>query len=400
MTQKKLYTVLAAIFCWSCCIWGQVSDASASSENNTPEVWYVHFRINESSLDENYNNNKVALSQLTQRISEIISTQEYEISKISITGYASPDGPIRINQPLSEKRAEALRQYVLQHTNVPASLIEAYGAGENWKELRIMIEKSNLTQKEKILHIIDQSSMGEEPDKALKELPDNTYRVILEQYYPRLRNASTVQLLRKIKRPQTTAIVEKEKDVRQTDTIIQRQKPQPTSIPNSHIPFMGIKTNLAYWAMLITPNIELEWYFARQFSFSVEGVYRWYNDDLAKGSNFRVAYVSPELRYYLRDDKTWKGHYVGLYGQYGEYDIKFGDTGYQGRGRGLGLSYGYIFQFYQSKHWFFDLGISAGYNRLDFDSYYWFDPCNALKEHHSKNYWGPTKLKASILYRF
>ena len=75
MTQKKLYTVLAAIFCWSCCIWGQISDASASSENNTPEVWYVHFRINESSLDENYNNNKVALSQLTQRISEIISIQ-------------------------------------------------------------------------------------------------------------------------------------------------------------------------------------------------------------------------------------------------------------------------------------------------------------------------------------
>lgn len=400
MTKKRLYTVLAATFCWGCCIWGQVSNASVTTESNIPEVWYVHFRINESSLDENYNNNKVALNQLTQRISEIISTQEYKISKISITGYASPDGPIRINQPLSEKRAEALRQYVLQHTNVPASLIEAHGAGENWKELRIMIEKSDLNLKEKILDIIDQSSMGKEPNKALKELPGNTYRIILEQFYPRLRNASTIQLLRKIKRPQTTIIVETEKPEQQTDTIVQRHKSQQTFIAKSHTPFMGIKTNLAYWAMLITPNIELEWYFGRQFSFSVEGVYRWYNDDLAKGNNLRIAYVSPELRYYLRNDHTWEGHYVGLYGQYGEYDIKFGDTGHQGRGRGLGVSYGYVFQFKRFKHLFFDLGISAGYNRLNFDSYYWFNPCNALKEHHDRNYWGPTKLKTSILYRF
>ena len=77
-----------------------------------------------------------------------------------------------------------------------------------------------------------------------------------------------------------------------------------------------------------------------------------------------------------------------------------GHTGRQGNFRGLGLSYGYIFKFHRFDCLYFDLGLSAGYGRMNYDAYYWYDPCNAFKSHVGRNYWGPTKMKASIMWRF
>lgn len=163
---------------------------------------------------------------------------------------------------------------------------------------------------------------------------------------------------------------------------------------------MAIKTNLASWAALITPNIELEAYLGSRYSIAVEGAYRWLKDSKAKGNSYNVASVSPEIRMYVRDDRSFQSSYWGLYGLYGEYDVKFGSTGRQGNIRGLGISYGYIFKFNRFDCLYFDLGISAGYNRLRYDKYFWYDPCNAFKEHKGKNYWGPSKIKASLVWRF
>ena len=123
-------------------------------------------------------------------------------------------------------------------------------------------------------------------------------------------------------------------------------------------------------------------------------------DSKAKGNSYNVASVSPEIRMYVRDDRSFQSSYWGLYGLYGEYDVKFGSTGRQGNIRGLGISYGYIFKFNRFDCLYFDLGISAGYNRLRYDKYFWYDPCNAFKEHKGKNYWGPSKIKASLVWRF
>ena len=279
---------------------------------------------------------------------------------------------------------------------------EVVAGGENWNELRVMVEKSNIKEKDRVLDILDHTPEGVDPEIALKKLPGGTYRYMLTNFYPKLRSASSVQLLR-IVPVVAPPVVKEEIKVVEVDTVKRTpqkpvvQEPEPCRCDP---PLMAIKTNLASWAALITPNIELEAYLGSRYSIAVEGAYRWLKDSKAKGNSYNVASVSPEIRMYVRDDRSFQSSYWGLYGLYGEYDVKFGSTGRQGNIRGLGISYGYIFKFNRFDCLYFDLGISAGYNRLRYDKYFWYDPCNAFKEHKGKNYWGPSKIKASLVWRF
>lgn len=401
--KRKLCLALGACL-FSFGLWAQTPTDSARVEAG--EVWYIHFKTGKSVLEQDYNGNSLSLKRFVDRVHDILEKKEFDISQIRIVGYASPEGPVSLNQRLSLERAVVLKNYLMEHTGLPEGLFTTVAGGENWDELCIMIENSDLSQKEKILDIIRNTPNDADPEPILKRLPGGVYRYMLDNYFPKLRSASSIQLLQEIPIEPAPVIIEK---VEVKDTVIVKdtvrftpQKPVPSEPEPCRCdpPFIAIKTNLAYWAALITPNIEIETYFARRFSFSAEGVYRWLKDSKAKGNTYNVAYVSPELRMYLRNDRSYQGHYFALYGQYGEYDLKMGNTGRQGNFRGMGLSYGYIFKFNRFDCLYFDLGISAGYGRMKYDSYYWYDPCNAFKSHVEKNYWGPTKMKASLIWRF
>ena len=397
--RRKL-CLLAGSFLLSCTLWGQ--SIPADSLTQTPEAWYIHFKRGISNLELNYNGNDISLQQCINRVHEILDKKEYTIDHVRITGFASPEGPLSLNQRLSAERAESLKAYLISKSGLPEEMFEVVAGGENWDELRVLVEKSDIKEKENVLDIIKNTPEGVDPEIALKKLPNNTYRYLLNTFYPKLRSASSVQVLKSIP-VVVVPVIKKEVQIVEIDTV----KPAPQKpviaepVPcGCEPPFLAIKTNLAYWATVITPNIEIEAFFAKQYSVSVEGVYRWLHDPKAKGINFHVAYISPEIRRYMRNDETYQGAYWGVYGLYGEYDIKLGSTGRQGNTKGLGISYGYIFKFNRFDCLYFDLGISAGYSRLSYDKYSWYDPCNPYVQHRGRNYWGPTKLKASLVWRF
>ena len=397
--RRKL-CLLAGSILMTCAAWGQILPTDSLTKD--PEAWYIHFKTGKSNLDLEYNGNRGTLQRCIDRVQEIIDKNEYVIDHIRIIGYASPEGPLALNMKLSAARADVLKDYLVAKTGLEPGLFEVVAGGENWNELRVMVEKSDMKEKARILDILNNTPEGTDPEIALKKLPGGAYRYILNTFYPKLRSASSVQLL-KIVPVVAPPVVKEEIKVVEVDTVKRTpqkpvvQEPEPC---RCEPPFMAIKTNLASWAALITPNIELEAYLGNRYSIAVEGAYRWLKDSKAKGNSYNVASVSPEVRMYIRDDRSFQGSYWGLYGLYGEYDVKFGSTGRQGNIRGLGVSYGYIFKFNRFDCLYFDLGISAGYNRLKYDKYFWYDPCNAYKEHKGKNYWGPSKIKASLVWRF
>ncbi len=400
--KRKLCLIMGGGFlCFN--TWAQSPTDSVRVE--AEEAWYIHFKPGKSDLEQDYSGNSVTLQRFTERVRDIVEKKEFSIIQIRITGYASPEGPVELNRRLSEERAQVLKSYLVQATRLPENLFQTLAGGENWNELCIMLENSRLAWKDRALDIIRNSPEGSDPEPLLKRLPGGAYRYMLHNFYPTLRSTSSVQLLREIPVEKAALPVVIEEEIKEKETLAvtdtPRYVPEPQPEPcRCDPPFLGVKTNLAYWAACIIPNIELETYFARRFSFSAEGVYRWIKDRKAKGNTYNLAYASPEARMYLRDDATYRGHYFGLYGQYGEYDLKTGHTGRQGNFRGLGLSYGYIFKFHRFDCLYFDLGLSAGYGRMNYDAYYWYDPCNAFKSHVGRNYWGPTKMKASIMWRF
>lgn len=399
---KRKLSVLVGLVLLSGPVWAQIPDTNAERH---PETWEVHFKVGKSELDLDWNGNRVTLQRCIDRVHQIVNRNEFTIEEIRIVGYASPEGSLQLNQRLSAERAEVLKDYLAAQTNMPDSLFKVVAGGENWEELKVMVMQTDMQYRDEVIEIIDSTPVGKDPEPALRKLPGGTYSYMLLNLYPKLRSASSVQVLQRVPIIEA-AVVEPEVTERLVEDTarIAPQKPMPSEPEpepcRCEPPFMAIKTNLAQWAALISPNIELEFYMGQRMSFAAEGMYRWIKDKKAKGNSYNVASVSPELRLYLRNDRSFQGHYFGLYGLYGEYDVKFGENGRQGDIRGVGLAYGYIFKFNRFDCLYFDLGLGAGYNRLRYDKYYWYDPCNAFRSERGRNYWGLAKLKASLVWRF
>lgn len=375
-------------------------------------IGYVQFKKSSSDLILDFKGNREVLTHLVQKIVTIAKDKGYSMFGIRITGYASPEGSKSINKRLSQERAEVLKNYLIENTQLPMENFEVIVGGENWDGLRVMVESSEMAHKAEVLEIL----ANDQPDKdrkfLLKALPDGTYYYLLQRFFSKLRGASSIQIFKLHPKTQSAPIaevvpatvVEVQPVVEVKDTVQEVPVSQePLVVQQSSgctSPTFGVSTNLVYWAAAIIPNIQLEYYFANRYSVTLEGVYRWFKDGRASHNNANMSYVSPELRFFLKEDASYLGHYFGAYGQYGEYDIKLGSLGRQGNYKGGGLSYGFVFKFNRLQHLYFDLGLSLGYGRMSYDCYRWADPCNGYTGHVDRNYWGPTKMKASLIWRF
>jgi hypothetical protein len=178
----------------------------------------------------------------------------------------------------------------------------------------------------------------------------------------------------------------------------------PSSVSGSNPSIWALKFNVLY-TILITPNIEVEYMFGKRYSISLEGEYAnwatgWYDQKYGLWS------ISPEFRYWFAEaDNYWQGHYLGVFGQGGQYNFKALNqhTGVQGQHIGLGLIYGYVFDV--SKHFdtqnkvYFELGMGIGFIHSPYSKYYrkGFEFCRS--ESGYKNYIGPVKIKASLIFR-
>lgn len=175
--------------------------------------------------------------------------------------------------------------------------------------------------------------------------------------------------------------------------------PQDKTVKKTAGPRWGVSTNLLYWAAL-TPNLMLEGYFGNAFSFHIEGVYADWQTKGRDPKTWSVWEVSPELRYWFwGKDYRFTGHYVGLYGHLGDFDFMFNTShGFVGSYKGGGLSYGYVFPL--NRTLLMELGVRAGFVRVEYDSYYYEHPAYYKDAPHEKNYVGPTGAHVSLIYRF
>lgn len=165
----------------------------------------------------------------------------------------------------------------------------------------------------------------------------------------------------------------------------------------------GIKTNLAHWAIGISPNAGIEFELNQKYTLEIGGGFNPFN----LGENKRIHHwiVQPELRYWTRD--PFNGHFFGLHALAGKFNIggidiplgkelpKFKDYNYRGLAYGGGLSYGY--QWMVGPQWNIELNLGMGYAYLTFDKYPCVK-CDTKIESDTKNYFGVTKAAVSLIY--
>ncbi len=158
---------------------------------------------------------------------------------------------------------------------------------------------------------------------------------------------------------------------------------------------LALKTNLPYYAILM-PNLELEYLITDRWSVSLEGDVAWWGK-YSHNKSYRIAIITPEVRYWIKPREPWHGIYVGVLAGGGWYDLQNGSPGYYGDGVMAGLSLGYMWPI--GKRLSLEAGIGAGYMYSRFKEYVPYEGHHLYQRTKTLNYFGPLKVKLSLVWR-
>ena len=149
---------------------------------------YLNFVVNKWDILPDYMNNPSELQKIHNSVNIVKNDSNVSIRKMIIEGFASPEGSNSHNIMLSEKRTDALQQYLLRAGLVRGIKMEARGMGENWdgfvKQLR---KETNIPQREKLLSIASATMDLDEKEKRMRNEAAEGYTYVLRNIFPSLR---------------------------------------------------------------------------------------------------------------------------------------------------------------------------------------------------------------------
>ena len=155
-----------------------------------------------------------------------------------------------------------------------------------------------------------------------------------------------------------------------------------------------LKSNLVYDIVLM-PSLEVAYRFNDRWSAGVEGNMAWWHNN-GRHKYYQLATIVPEARYWFKPQGARKGHYLGLFGGPGWYDLENGNTGYRGEGGMVGVSYGYMFPV--GKYFAFEAGVGVGALHTWYEEYLPIDGHYVYQQSSRLNYFGPLKLKFALVW--
>ncbi|MFR9599026.1 MAG: DUF3575 domain-containing protein [Rikenellaceae bacterium] len=411
---------------------------SVSTYAQSEEQVEIYFEQGSSSIDKDNPINANMLNRLSNKLTKFTADSTITISKIEIDSYTSPEGELRSNNNLSQRRTKAVRDFIDSlELNLPASLFEIKNSGVAWDELRQIVSLSDMPDKAQVVKIIDEvpeETWAKTPtsrwlklvDSRNKHLMDlrygNPYRYMMANIYPNLRRSSVVTVYFKRELPriiesvvEPTAEIAPEQPSTSDSTSEQDTTSDTdstsTSEQNSEItPLFAIKTNLLFDALTIL-NIELEVPIGNRWSVVAEWIFPWWtwDDGTSDSKRNRIQMLSGNIegRYWFGDRSTrpvMTGWNAGLYAGGGLYDLERNGTGYQGEFFiAAGLSGGYAHTINKCGSLRMEYSLGIGYLKTDYEKYvaeyYGTDDWRAVRTQTGVYSWfGPTKARVSLVW--
>jgi tetratricopeptide (TPR) repeat protein len=158
-------------------------------ESQTASINYV---INRSDI-RGSELKKDDISNLKQYIQNTQAAPNKEMKGVVVSSYASPDGTMKINEPLSKNRGKAADKFVKKEfSKVDAAksgdFFDELTTPEDWEGFKAEVEKSNIQDKDLILRVL---SMYSDPDVREKEIKNmsSAYDQLKTDILPKLRRS-------------------------------------------------------------------------------------------------------------------------------------------------------------------------------------------------------------------
>ena len=122
---------------------------------------------------------------------EANKTNERVAQSLYVNGYASPDGPEKFNDKLSEKRSKTGLKAVEKLLADAGLNIDAAAYGEDWEGFQAAVAASNIEDKDLILQVLKMYSSSAEREKEIKNM-STVFKSLKTKVLPQLRRAQVV----------------------------------------------------------------------------------------------------------------------------------------------------------------------------------------------------------------
>ena len=371
------------------------------------EKFFIYYKVDSIDINPTYLQNKRNIAHIKNYLQN-----SPRIDSITIYAWASPEGGYRHNEWLSQERAKTAKRFLL--SNSPDSLklnsgkIKISPIAENWEGLeKIVVERYQRHDREKVLKILRDKSVGDETRKWRLQRLDNgyTWTYLKRRYMPELRAATWICVW-----AQVIPELPEAPDIK--DSLVAQTKPlakPPISVIQEKNTICALKTNLLY-DVVTAVNYAVEFPLGNDFSLQFQHHFPWWT---TKNNRYCLQFLTlgAELRWwfkpeYLLESAEFKrrdalvGHFIGAHVWSGTGDFQWNRFGcYQFEFWSAGLTYGYSMPI--GKFLNLELTLSAGYASIPYQHYVptddWeiliMDRNNAGRMH----YFGPTKAEVSFV---
>lgn len=150
---------------------------------------FIDFIVNRTEIKDTYRDNKQWLDTIIKTIDLVKKDPDAVITKITIKGYASPEGSYSNNVRLAMGRTQALKEYVLGQIEIDRALMHTDYEPEDWEGFERRLRAIELPHKQEILDIIASPLEPDPKNAEIERRFPREYDFIHDSIYPALRHS-------------------------------------------------------------------------------------------------------------------------------------------------------------------------------------------------------------------
>lgn len=177
---------------------------------------YVDFASGSSDIDLSLGHNATEIGRIRGNILELLQNTSFDLDSIVISASASPEGTVKSNGALAERRAASVATYfddyirhwrdsvkknsfsvsvddsgresIGHNTSIPTSIpFLSRSSGENWPYLGVLVDEDTVMTSQDKLSFIRHLETADVDERERRMQAEPWYRYMRENLYPRLR---------------------------------------------------------------------------------------------------------------------------------------------------------------------------------------------------------------------
>ena len=147
----------------------------------------IRYQINLATLNAALNGNPQELDGLNAFVGNLVKDTLRQVCAVTITGYSSPDGPLKFNEALAAKRAGDFKAYVDRKYDFSKKYkVTVNSVAEDWETCRALVAQSSMPDRQSVLNIIDGRQSSDQKELAFKKMPA-AWSYLKKNVLPKLR---------------------------------------------------------------------------------------------------------------------------------------------------------------------------------------------------------------------